>query len=75
MLHTGVILALSLSVSVFASVTHFMSQTRTRANAFAEEKLRQRGIRVGPAPELQEPLEAPSRQPRIEEFFPRAVQG
>ena len=53
-----------------------MSHAHVRANAFAQEKLRQRGIYVGAAPDLQ-PLEAPvqARQPRIEEFFPPAVQG
>ena len=54
-----------------------MSHAHARANAFAQEKLRQRGIYVGAAPELQQPLEAPvqARQPRIEEFFPRVAQG
>ena len=53
-----------------------MSHARVRANAFAQEKLRQRGIYVGAVPDLQ-PLEAPmqARQPRIDEFFQRAVQG
>ena len=54
-----------------------MSHAHVRANAFAQEKLRQRGIYVGAAPDLQQPLEAPvqARQPRIEEFFPCAVLG
>ena len=55
-----------------------MSHAHVRANAFAQEKLRQRGIYVGAAPDdLQQPLAAPvqARQPRIEEFFPRVVQG
>ena len=54
-----------------------MSHAHVRANAFDQEKLRQRGIYVGAAPDLQQPLEAPvqARQPLIEEFFPRAVQG
>ena len=54
-----------------------MSHARVRANAFAQEKLRQRGIYVGAAPDLQQPLEAPvqARQARIDDFFPRAVQG
>ena len=42
---------------------------------FAEEKLRQRGVHVGAAPDLQQPLEAQPMQARIDEFFPRAVQG
>ena len=53
--------------------------THTRAQMlFAEEKLRQRGIHAGAAPGLQQPLEAQpvqARQPRIDEFFPRVVQG
>ena len=51
-----------------------MSHAHVRANAFAQEKLRHRGIYVAAAPDLQQPLEAPSRQPRIEEFFARVVQ-
>ena len=75
-LHTVVTLALcpSLLLPVPLVVTSHMHK---RANTIAEEKLRQRGIHVGAAPDLQQPLEAPvqARQPRIEEFFPRAVQG
>ena len=54
-----------------------MSHAHVRANAFAQEKLHQRGIHVGAAPDLQQPSEAPvqARQPQIEEFFPRAAQG
>ena len=55
-----------------------MSHAPMRAQAIAEEKLRQRGIHVGAAPDVQQPLEAQpvhARQPRIDEFFPRAVQG
>ena len=52
-----------------------MPHAHMRANAFAQEKLRQRGVHVGLAPDVQQPLEAPSRQPLIDEFFLRAVQG
>ena len=57
--------------------TRIHVHTHKRANAFAQEKLRQRGIYVAAAPDLQQPLEAPvqARQPRIEEYFPRVVQG
>ena len=70
----GVFLCLyALPLSPLASMPH----AHVRANAFAQEKLRQRGIYVAAAPDLQQPLEAPvqARQPRIDEFFPRAVQG
>ena len=54
-----------------------MPHAHVRANAFAQEKLRQRGISVGAAPDLQQPLEAlvQARQARIDDFFRRAVQG
>ena len=54
-----------------------MPHAHVRANAFAQEKLRLRGIYVGAAPDLQQPLEAlvQARQARIDDFFPRAVQG
>ena len=34
-----------------------------------QEKLRQKGVRVGAAPAAQEPAPMPARQPRIHEFF------
>ena len=74
-LHTVVILALFVSVSACVARVH-VSHSRTRM-LFAEEKLRQRGIRAGAGPGLQQPLQAQpaqARQPRIDEFFPRAVQ-
>ena len=44
-----------------------------RARMFsAKEKVRQRGVFVGSATDVQPPLQA--RQPRIDEFFRRAVQ-
>ena len=54
-----------------------MSHAHMRAQAIAKEKLRQRGIHVGAAPDVQQPLEAAvqARQTRIDDFFPRAVQG
>ena len=54
-----------------------MPHVHVRANAFTQEKLRQRGIYVGAAPDLQQPLEAmvQARQARIDDLFPRAVQS